>query len=102
MKSVGGDDFNQEAVLSPLVQVLKSDSAVMKMHSMNQMVNFLNVVFDDREDDKFDYKNKDIRPKAIQFLKIRLSVLKKMSEKASPEQFSVDCLKVYTAAKQSI
>lgn len=169
MKAVGGDDFNKEACLSPLVKIKTSDSKQNKEFSLLQMVHFLVVALDkdpepteedkkkqaeeeaaatavaaikakekEEEDGKnnnnnnnttsnkddeieeikregdivkedapakvypFNYKNEDLKPKAKQFLKIRLSVLKRYLDKVDYELFTHSVLRSYVEAKRNL
>merc|ERR1712226_188297 len=136
MKSVGGDDFNKEAVLSPLVKIRAADPKSTKEFSLLQMIHFLIVALDKdpetSEDDKavantaensesveeikrddaeemkeakvypFNYKNEELKPKAKQFLKIRLSVLKRYLDKVDYELFTTSVLRSYVEAKKQL
>ena len=127
MKSVGGDDFNKEACLSPLVKIRGSDNLKSKQFSLLQMIHFLVVALDKdpeepekpkeeekkieeiKEDDKenkkeekpeakvypFNYQNEELKPKAKQFLKIRLSVLKRYLDKIEFDLFTQSVLRNY-------
>jgi len=131
MKSVGGDDFNKEAVLSPLVKIRAADPKSTKEYSLLQMIHFLIVALDkdpeSTEDDKavatkndsaveeikrddseeekvypFNYKDEELKPKAKQFLKIRLSVLKRYLDKVDYDLFTTSVLRSYVEAKKAL
>jgi hypothetical protein len=167
MRYVGGDDFNAEACLSPLVKIKNNDDQDTKEFSLKQMINFLVVALDreptaeempkilearkvtekfektireaqevhlkyqksvmeakqkkeeipekpsdlpkipatsERPDREFmyDYTRAELRPKAKQFLKIRLSVLKRYLDKIQFDQFSNDVLRTYIETKRNM
>lgn len=167
MKYVGGDDFNNDACLSPLVKIKHNDKNEIKEFSLKQMINFLVVALDrepkeeemesilverkkmeefektvksareenlkflksveeakkknetipekpdnlpviptikDRPERDFiyDYSREELRPKAKQFLKIRLSVLKRYLDKIDYNKFDNQTLKSYVQAKHEL
>lgn len=167
MKYVGGDDFNVEACLSPLVKIRNNDKIEDKTYALKQMIHFLIVALDrepteeemksilvEREkmdaftksikdareahfkhlqavedakmkDDTppekpedlpkiptmedrpprefiYDYTREELKPKAKQFLKIRLTVLKRYLDKVDFEEFDTEILKNYVITKHQM
>jgi len=103
MKSVGGEDFSSEAVLSPMISVQLNSSDKEKVYQIQQLCNFLTIALDKNDDsDSYDYQNPEMKSTAVRFLKIRLMVLNKSLQSTDCTTFSTKSLQRYFQTKQSI